>query len=216
MEQEKVSNEVNETKSLTLWQETQSLGEVFAKSGMFPDVKSQNQAIVKILAGRELGLPPLISMTKIYMVLGKVTIGAELMAGLVKKSKEYDYKILHIDNLKCEIEFKKGNDILGTSVFTIDDAKKAGVFKQGGAWDKFPKNLLFARAMSNGCRFFCPHLISGACTPEELGMPVNETGEAETKPTKTVIEVNNNEVTETKTVLNEKGEVDGNKFFVVE
>jgi hypothetical protein len=182
---------------------------------MFPDIKSQNQAIVKILAGRELGLPPLISMTKIYMVLGKVTIGAELMAGIIKKSKEYDYKIKVLDNTKCEIEFMKGNEILGTSIFTVEDAKKAGVYKAGGAWEKFPRNLLFARAMSNGCRFFCPHLISGAYTPEELGMPVSETGETEIKPTKTIIEVKNNEVTETNKSLNEKGEVDGKEFFEI-
>lgn len=197
MENEKSLVSDEGQKGLTTWQETQSLGDVFAKSGMFPDIKSQNQAIVKILAGRELGLPPLISMTKIYMVLGKVTIGAEIMAGLVKKSKEYDYKIKCLDNLKCEIEFAKGNEVLGNSIFTIEDAKKAGVFKTGGAWDKFPKNLLFARAMSNGCRFFCPHLISGAYIPEELGIPITDTGETEVKPIKTVIEVNNNEVMET-------------------
>lgn len=186
--------EVKEVSQLTVWSETQSLGEVFYKSGMFPDVKSQAQAIVKILAGRELGLPPMISMSKIYMVQGKVTIGSELMAGLVKKSKEYDYKIVKLDNVICHLEFYKGTVMLGVSVFTIDDAKKAGVVKTGSAWEKFPRNLLFARAMSNGCRFFCPQLIAGAYVPEELGIEVNS-NEEPLKANKTVIEINPEQTT---------------------
>jgi len=60
------------------------LGEVFAKSGMFSDVKDAAQAVVKIMAGRELGLPPLFSMTRIYMVKGQVALSATAMAALIK------------------------------------------------------------------------------------------------------------------------------------
>ncbi|RDT44717.1 hypothetical protein DXF87_27490, partial [Enterobacter roggenkampii] len=36
--------------------------------------------------------------------------------------------------------------------------------------DKFPKNMLFARAMSNGVKWFTPDVFSGPVyTPEELG-----------------------------------------------
>jgi hypothetical protein len=77
-------------------QESMSLGDVFVKSGMFPDLKSQAQAVVKILAGRELGLSPLQSITDIYMVNGKVALQAKLIASLIKKSGKYDY---HIDKL---------------------------------------------------------------------------------------------------------------------
>ena len=40
---------------LDLFREPMALSEVFLKSGMFPDVKSQAQGVVKILAGKELG-----------------------------------------------------------------------------------------------------------------------------------------------------------------
>src|SRR3990167_10426830 len=49
-----------------------NLGSVFVKSGMFPDLKSQAQAVVEILAGKELGLSPLESITNLYIVNGKV------------------------------------------------------------------------------------------------------------------------------------------------
>ena len=54
-----------------------AIGEVFAKSGMFPDVKSQAQAVVKILAGKELGLSPFESMGSIYVVNGRLSLTAK-------------------------------------------------------------------------------------------------------------------------------------------
>jgi len=39
--------------------------------------------------------------------------------------------------------------------------------------DKFPKNMLFARAMSNGIKWFTPDVFAGPVyTPEELGSAV--------------------------------------------
>ena len=68
--------------------EPMSLADVFVKSGMFPDLKTQAQGVVKILAGRELGLAPLESMTNIYIVNGKVALQAKIIGSLMKKSKK--------------------------------------------------------------------------------------------------------------------------------
>jgi hypothetical protein len=35
-------------------------------------------------------------------------------------------------------------------------------------WKNYPKNMLFARAISNAARFYCPEAISGYYTTEEL------------------------------------------------
>ena len=42
----------NELQVIDELRQPMAIGEVFAKSGMFPDVKSQAQAVVKILAGK--------------------------------------------------------------------------------------------------------------------------------------------------------------------
>ena len=44
-----------------------SMGKAFAESGMFTDIKTAAQAIVKIQAGQEIGLPPFASMTGIHI-----------------------------------------------------------------------------------------------------------------------------------------------------
>ena len=58
--------------------------------------------------------------------------------------------------------------------FSIADAKKAGTKNL----DKFPRNMLFARAMSNGVRWYCPDVMNGSAvyTPEELGADVDQDG----------------------------------------
>ena len=95
---------LNMTKELA---ETMTLGDIFVQSGMFTDIKSQAQAVVKILAGRELGLSPLESMTNIYIVNGKVALQAKVIAALIKKSGKYDYRIDKQSNEECSCRKEK-------------------------------------------------------------------------------------------------------------
>lgn len=146
-----------------------ALGKQFHESGMFPDIKSAAQAIVKIQAGAEIGIPPFAAMSGIHIIQGKPTIGAGLMAAAVKGSGKYDYKVNQQDERACVIEYFQGEKSIGISTFTIEDAKKA----QTKNIDKFSRNMLFARAMSNGVRWFCPDVFSGPVyTPEEINNPV--------------------------------------------
>lgn len=144
-------------------------------SGYFaPDVKSKEQAVVKILAGAELGLPPFASMSGIHIIQGKPALGANVIATLVKNDPRYDYRVREMTDKVCRIEFFEGGVSCGVSEFTAEDAKKALTKNM----DKFPKNMLFARAMSNGAKWFCPGIFGGApvYTPEELGMETDEDG----------------------------------------
>jgi len=151
--------------------QTNEIGGIFAASGMFKDIQSKAQAIVKILAGRELGIPPVVAMSKIYMVSGKVAIPSEILAGLIKKSGKYTYRIIKHDDTSCKIQFleKVGEkwETVGESEYSIDDAKLAGLTNKDN-WIHYRRNMLFARALSNGARWYCPDAIQGAYTTEEL------------------------------------------------
>jgi hypothetical protein len=157
--------------------EPMELGNVFMKSGLFKDVKSQAQAVVKILAGRELGLAPLESMTNIYMVNGKVALQAKIIGSLIKKSEKYDYTVTKLDNEECSITFygfeqrdsKVEKTELGKSIFTKKDAALAGIVNKD-VWKNYPRNMLFARALSNGARWYTSDVFCGY-TAEELETP---------------------------------------------
>lgn len=152
-------------------------GEMLARSGYFQDARDAAQTFVKILAGRELGIGDIAAMTGIYIVKGRVTLSANLMAALVKRSGRYNYRVRKMDDTACEIEFYEDGQACGTSAFTAADARAAGL--GGDNWKKFPKNMLFARAMSNGVKWFCPDVsMAPIYTPDELGVPVDgESGE---------------------------------------
>lgn len=146
----------------------QTLGDVLAKSGFFQDTRQAAQAIVKVLAGQELGFGPVASMTGINIIKGRVTISANLMAAAVKRAGKYNYRVIEMSDEACELEFFEAGQSVGTSRFTTDDAQRAGL--TGENWRKYPKNMLFARAMSNGAKWFAPDVFGGSMyTPEELG-----------------------------------------------
>jgi hypothetical protein len=146
------------------------MAQTFAESGMFTDAKSMGQAFVKIQAGQEIGIPPFAAMSGIHIIQGKPTIGAGLIASTVKGSGKYDYKVIKLDDKICSIDFYQGESNIGNSTFTIEDAKKALTKNI----DKFPKNMLFARAISNGVKWFCPDVFSGPIyVPEEIQQTID-------------------------------------------
>ncbi|MGA9773227.1 MAG: hypothetical protein WBV94_29620 [Blastocatellia bacterium] len=170
-----------ETNQELTFLETKDLGALLASSGYFADVKEASQAVVKILTGREMGIGPMASMSGIYVIQGKPSLSANLMASTIKRSGKYDYRIREHTNEVCKIEFFQSGESLGESSFSIEDAKQAESLsgKNAHSWKKFPRNMLFARAMSNGARFFTPDIFGGPVyDPEELGAGLDtQTGE---------------------------------------
>lgn len=154
------------------------LGKVFVESGFFSDTHQASQAIVKVLAGRELGFGPIASMTGVYVIQGRISMSANLLAAAIKRSGKYNFFVKQMTDEVCEIEYREKIEgkweSIGNSKFTISDAKRA----QTKNMDKYPRNMLYARAMSNGARWYCPDIFGGPVyTPEELGANVNEEGE---------------------------------------
>ena len=149
-----------------------ALGELLAKSGYFQDARDAAKAAVKVMAGAELGFGPVASMRGIDIIKGEVTLAAGLVAALVRRSPEYDYEIRQWDNQGCEIVFtRNGRELTPSSKFTAEDARTARL--GGDNYQKFPRNMFFARAMTNGARIHCPDLFAGAVyTAEELAPEV--------------------------------------------
>lgn len=155
------------------------LSVMLAKSGFFSDAKEAAQCGVKVLAGLELGFPTIASMCGIHIVNGKPTLGAHLMAAAVKRSSKYNYRVTRHDNEGCTIAFYENGEIIGESSFTRDDAAAAGAIdgKNAHTWKKYPRNMMFARAMSNGVRWYCPDIFAGPVyTPDELDLATDEEG----------------------------------------
>lgn len=149
----------------------------FIKSGWFKDTTDLHKAVVKIMAGQELGVGPMAAISGINIIQGKPVMSANLLASQVKASGKYNYKVLERTSTKCEIEFyEKFNsdkfEPVGKSSFTIEEAAKAKLTGKDN-WLNYASDMLFARAVSRGVRTYCPDIFNGS--------PVYVPGELETE-----------------------------------
>lgn len=160
--------------------EIHQLGQTLASSGYFPDAKTAAQAVVKVLAGREMGFAEFVSMAGVHVIEGKPTIGAHLLASAIKRSGKYDYKIVRLDRTACELQFLQlaggqwkpadGPTIALTLQEFIDSGVAIGKNGVKDNWKRNPDDMLFARAISKGYRRYCPDLSGGLLvyTTEEM------------------------------------------------
>lgn len=157
--------------------------ELMAASGLFDTRDNQKiplsmqvgELVTKILAGREYGFGPYASVTGIHVIKGKPTLSGNLLATMVKRSGKYNYRVVKMDDKECSLEFFESGKSVGISTFTTADAAKAGTQNMS----KFPRNMLFNRAMSNGVRWYCPDVTNGSVTyvAEEMGLETDDNGD---------------------------------------
>lgn len=169
----------------TNFEEAHALAKIFADSGMFDGAKGLAQAMVKVQAGAELGITPYAAMSGIHIIAGKPVLGAGLIAAKIRQSGRYDYELKSSSDTSCVIniiEVRGANRvIIGTESFTIEQARKAGVKNL----DKFPKNMLFARCISNAAKFYCPDIFNGSVyVPEDFDVETRDVSHqvVDTKP----------------------------------
>lgn len=152
------------------------VSKLLADSGYFTDARDAAQCGVKVLAGLEMGIGAFSSMAGIHVIKGKPSIGAGLMAAAVKRSGKYNYRVTKHTASECIIDFFERGEACGTSSFSMDDAKAAGLVNNDN-WKRAPRNMLFARALSNGVRWYCPDVFDvSTYVPEELGADVDDEG----------------------------------------
>lgn len=156
---------------------------VLVESGFFPDLKSVQQAKVKVWIGKSLGLSEFQSLTGIYITpKGQIGLAAITMGSMVKSSGKYDYAVTKLDDTGCTIDFYRvvgdKKELIGSSTFTDKDAIKCGLVNKD-TYKSFPRNMLLCRALANGCRWYAPETICGCYAVEELDewqtIPVKQT-----------------------------------------
>lgn len=160
------------------------LGTMAVKSGFLPvSIKTPEQAVIIMLKGRELGIPPMQAFGSIAVVSGKPTISAELMISLIyQRIPGAVIDVLETSSNTCAIEAKRPGGKRTKFEFTMEDAKRANLAGKG-PWVTYPAAMLRARCISAMARMMFADALSGACyTAEELGAEVTDEGEVITLP----------------------------------
>ncbi len=134
--------------------------------GLLPEsLKTTGEIMAVILAGRERGLPPMHSLRALHVVKGKVGASAELMLSLAAKAG-VRHEWITSDNKAAVIELVRDGYKPYRQSFTMEDAKTAQL--GGGNWQKYAPAMLRARAISAAIRAYCPHVLSGVYSEDEI------------------------------------------------
>ena len=145
------------------------------KSGLCPsDCRGAEDAFARIQAGGEIGLKPFQSIKSIAVINGRTSMWGDAVLGLVRSSgKMLEYSETPITDKDGNVigftSTGTRNDIVGeiTNTFTIDDAKKAGLWGKRGPWVNYPQRMLKMRARSWTLRDGWPDVLMGVQVAEE-------------------------------------------------
>jgi hypothetical protein len=155
----------------------QRCARLFAMSGLFQDIKGQSeqqaiaQAFVKIALGDSMGFNPSEAMTGIDIIQGRVSVGANLRAARMQRAG-FTWDILQLDDKGCRLRLKFGGKPLVSEVlegdkivevptvvsFMAEDAARAGLIGKDN-YKKNPRNMFFARAITNAQRWYAPGVL---------------------------------------------------------
>jgi hypothetical protein len=177
---------------MNTWALIQSIAPTSLQSRLF-GVATVEQAAMIMLKGHELGLGLAASFEFIDVIQGKPGVNPKGALALIQQSGLLaGMKIENIVNDEdkpwaCKVWMKRTNGFEYTSIFTMDDAKRAGLIKPDGGWDKYPANMLRWRAIGYCADIVFPDVIGGMLRPEELGATVSADGDI-IESTATIVE----------------------------
>lgn len=157
-------------------QESAAVAEVLVWSGFFADAPSVSAALVKVMAGAEVGLSAVAAQSLIYIMdtkAGKkIAYAATLMAAKVAESGRWKCRIKTWTDQECVLLWWERDrdsgawEPLGESSWSVKDANRAGTRNM----DRYPKAMLWSRALTQGVRAYCPGVMMGAAAyaPEDF------------------------------------------------
>mgnify|MGYP003645974268 CR=1 FL=1 len=127
-----------------------------------------------------MGIPVMDALNgALYVVSGKIEMTSQMMNRLIRMKGHSITKDARSTNELCILHGKRSdNGDTWTVSFSVSDARKAGLIKPNGVWEKYPAVMCFNRALSTLARQLFPDVIvdtyiEGELSPE-TGVGLND------------------------------------------
>lgn len=138
--------------------------DMLSKSSMVPKDYQGNPAncVIAMQWGMEIGLQPLQAMQNIAVINGRPAIWGDAMLAIVRGSGllESITEDPTADGCTCTVK-RRGDAEAVTREFTIEDAKKAGLYGKQGPWQQNPKRMMQMRARAFALRDVFTDVLRG-------------------------------------------------------
>lgn len=127
--------------------------------------KMGQEGIYAVVAkAKAVGIDPIEALNgALYYVNGRVGMSSEMMNRLARCGGHSITKNSNSTNSCCILTGKRRDTgDTWTVGFSIEDAKRAGIYKDSGTWAKYPDVMCYNRAMAKLFRQLFPDLCKGA------------------------------------------------------
>lgn len=154
--------------------EAVQFSEMLASSSMVPRAyqgKPQD-VLVCVQWGYEMGLAPMQALQNIAVINGKPSVYGDAAMALVQASpvcedvEEYFEDEGTPNPVAVCVAKRKGRKPV-TARFSVEDAKRAGLWGKQGPWSAYPKRMMQMRARGFALRDAFPDVLKGMITAEE-------------------------------------------------
>jgi hypothetical protein len=148
-------------------EEVQTMAKAAAASGLFASIKTPEAAFTLMMLCQAEGLHPMQALRQYDIIEGKPAKKADAMlADFQGRGGRVDWK--QHDHEACEGVFSAPTAAKPETVrWSVDDAKRASLMGKQN-WQKYTRQMLRARVISEGIRLTMPGVVVGIYTPEEV------------------------------------------------
>lgn len=152
-----------------------TLSDMLASSGMVPKAyEGKPGAIVAaVQMGAEVGLSPMAALQNIAVINGRPSLWGDGMIAVARSHPDCEAIIettakdeAGVGYAECKV--KRRGQPEHVVRFTVDDAKRAGLWGKSGPWTQYPKRMLQMRARSWALRDVFADALRGLQCAEEV------------------------------------------------
>jgi len=165
----------SEFRALELQAYAIALSEAMTGGNAAPVEIARANAVAKVLAARELGLPPMVTaLNGMWIIERRLTLSARTMHGLLLRSGLVGMMVQEASAERCCMTmWRTDSEYRLTEEMTLEQAEKQGLTRSRNGtkdnWKNYPGDMLWARVLSRLARRVAPDVIGGLYTPEDFG-----------------------------------------------
>jgi hypothetical protein len=147
------------------------LAALLAKSTLVPKDFQGNpgNVMIAIQMGMEIGLPPMQALQSIAVINGRPSLWGDGLLAVCMSSPAFEWidePPVQNDTATCTVK-RRGWPTPVARTFSIEDAKKAGLWGKAGPWQTYPSRMLRMRARAFALRDVFPDILRGLSCAEE-------------------------------------------------
>lgn len=148
------------------------MAKMILMSGLAPrDMDTAEKVVGAIFTGLEVGLKPMQAVQSIAMINGRPCIWGDAAIGLVRGSgllENFEERYDDEKGVAVCFAWRVGQKAVTSSIFSVEDAKKAGLWGKKGPWTQYPKRMLQMRARGFALRDGFADVLKGLQIVEEV------------------------------------------------